>query len=267
MKIEILTERYHIAKLQSLLEWLRPRASITLTMTDSAVLDTRSERGDCDLVFVKGQSDLLLGLARLRADRGLRVVNCPDAIWASTNRHLHCLLAERAGVLVPPVMLGVADACDFDPRVVKNVFDQRHVRFRELLPIVADRSYAIPAIPAAAEAGGPETEEHHVFQKVINSRYEYKVYGVGDEFFFQRRVPMLPNVERHTTRERLDENPTLAGAARAVMAAIGLDIASIDFLEEDGAFYFIDINATPNFAEIADLVPRVGSYLLDQPVA
>jgi hypothetical protein len=102
---------------------------------------------------------------------------------------------------------------------------------------------------------------------MINSQYEYKVYGVGEQLLFQRRAPMLPGVDRHTARERLSVNSALAGAARAAMAAVGLEIASVDFLEEDGLFYFIDINATPNFAAIEGLDARVGSYLLDQGVA
>jgi len=56
--------------------------------------------------------------------------------------------------------------------------------------------------------------------------------------------------------------PELAAAARAAMRATGLVIASLDFLEEDGAFYLTDVNSTPNFNYVDGGAAMVGDCLV-----
>lgn len=262
MRLGILTERYYLDKLRRLLSWLKPRADIELRLLDDAVLDSRQPSMRCALLFVKGQSDRVLAAARMEASRGLRVVNPPDAIWRATNRHLHLLLCQQAGLRVAPFMLGAVERAPFDAFVVKNVFDQVHVRHRGILPICARAGARAPPLPTAAEAGGSATDGHHVAQAFVRSAHEYKAYVVGERVLCQRRSPMLDSLNRDKPREQVTPEPALVEAARAASRALGLELASVDFLRKDGHYHLIDVNPTPHFERVEGLEAWVGAYLL-----
>jgi hypothetical protein len=227
------------------------------------VVDSGASAFDEHVMFTKGRDYALLTMARMAEAAGVRVVNSARATWIATHRMIAALVCREAGVRVPEFSLAMAPRMGMAEVIVKNIVDQHHLRFLDVLPLVAAPDARIPAIATAEEAGPSElVPRFHFFQRFLHSEFEYKVYGFGDTLLYYRQRPVLVNRDKMATRVQIDEVPALASAARAAMRATGLEIASLDFLEEDGTFYLTDVNCTPNFNYVDGGAQRVGDYLL-----
>jgi hypothetical protein len=173
------------------------------------------------------------------------------------------IVCRRAGVRVPEFALGTSPPPCAGRVIVKNIVDQHHLRFLDLLPIVAGAGSQIPPISTSEEAGtAPAAARYHVYQRFLRTEYEYKVYAFGEKLLYYRQRPVLVNRDKMATRVQVDEVPALKEAARNALRATGLAIASLDFLEEDGAFHLTDVNCTPNFNHVDGGAKMVADYLL-----
>ncbi len=264
MKVGIIATAYEVPRVASLLRHLEGRAQVTLHVDEETLVDSRGTFFDEDVIFTKGRGYGLLTMARVAESQCVRVVNGAHATWLATHR-LPCGLACRqAGVRVPDFALGTSPPLSFDRVIVKNIVDHHHLRFLGVLPIVAAPETPLPPIPTAEEAGpGEIVPRFHYFQRFLRTRYEYKVYVIGERQLHFRQAPVLVNPDKMATRVRIDAVPELTEAAQRVARATGLAIASLDFLEEDGLFYLTDVNATPNFNHLEDGAAMIGDYLLE----
>ncbi|MFO1312484.1 MAG: hypothetical protein U1F41_10535 [Burkholderiales bacterium] len=263
MKVGIIATAHEVPRVASLLRHLGKRAQVTLRVDEDTLVDSREAAFDEDVIFTKGRGYGLLTLARLAESRGVRVVNSAHATWLATHRFLCGLACRQAGVRVPEFALGTTAPASFGRAIVKNVVDHHHLRFLDVLPIVARAGQAIPPVPTAEEAGERETAARfHYFQRFLRTRYEYKVYVIGERQLHFRQAPVLVNPDKMATRVPIDAVPELEEAARGVVRATGLAIASLDFLEEDGVFYLTDVNSTPNYDYLEAGAAMVGDYLV-----
>jgi hypothetical protein len=263
MKVGVIATAHEVPRVSSLLRYLEREAEVRLYVDEETLVDSRATTFDEDVIFTKGRGYGLLAMARLAESQGIAVVNGAHATWIATHRLMTSIVCRRAGVRMPEFSLGTSAPSEFDRVIVKNIVDQHHLRFLDVLPIVAGQRSPIPPIATAEEAGTADiVPEFHYFQRFLNSRYEYKVYAIGERMLFYRQLPVLVNPDKMATRVQIDEVPELAQAARSAMHATGLVIASLDFLEEDGAFYLTDVNSTPNYNYIDGGAKLVGDYLL-----
>ena len=262
MKIGILATSHEVPRVQ-LLRYLQPRAEVRVYVDEEALVDSGKTPFDEQLMFTKGRGYALLTMARMAEAAGIAVVNSAHATWMGMHRMAASIVCRAAGVRVPEFALAMSPPATFDRAIVKNVVDQHHLRFLDVLPIVAESGSTIPPIATAEEAGGLEhVTEYHFYQRFLRTEFEYKVYGFGGTLLYFRQQPVLVNPDKMSTRVQIDEVPALAQAARAAMRATGLAIASLDFLEEDGTFYLTDVNCTPNFNHVDGGAALVGEHLL-----
>ena len=263
MKVGIIATAHEVPRIQSLLRYLERETDVSLYVDEESLVDSRATTFDDQVIFTKGRGYALLTMARIAEAAGIPVVNSARSTWIATHRPLASIVCRQAGVRVPEFSVGMSGPAAFDKVIVKNIVDQNHLRFLDILPIVAEPGSTIPPIATAEEAGTSElAPRYHFYQRFLRTEFEYKVYGFGDRLLYYRQRPVLVNPDKMSTRVQIDEVPQLARAARLAMSATGLAIASLDFLEEDGEFYLTDVNSTPNFNHIADGAKIVGDYLL-----
>jgi hypothetical protein len=263
MKIGILASSHEVPRIQSLLRYLEGKAEVHLHVDELCLIDSGATAFDDQVVFTKGKGYALLTMARIAEASGIPVVNSAHAIWVAAHRLLASIACRQAGVRVPEFSVGTSAPDAFGKVIVKNLVDQNHLRFLDILPIVGGPRSQIPPITTAEEAGISELVPHyHFYQRFLHTKFEYKVYGFGEKLLYYRQLPVLVNPDKMSTRVQIDEVPELRHAAQSAMRATGLKIASLDFLEERGEFYLTDVNSTPNFNYIAEGAKIVGDYLL-----
>ena len=113
--------------------------------------------------------------------------------------------------------------------------------------------------------GDMENYQFLYYQKFIKSKWEYKVYIIGDKIYYYKQIPVLVNPNKMESRRKIDEIPELKELSFKAIETTGLKITSIDFLQnKNGQFYLTDINCTPNFNYIKNGPKIVGDYLLEQ---
>ena len=263
MKVGIIATAHEVPRVASLLRHLGPRAQVTLHVDEETLVDSRDTAFDEDVLFTKGRGYGLLTMARIAEAQGVCVVNSARATWLATHRPLCGLACRQAGVRVPDFALGTAVPASFERTIVKNVVDHHHLRFLDVLPIVAAPGDAIPSVATAEEAGDGEiVPRFHYFQRFLRTRWEYKVYVVGERQWHFRQAPVLANPDKMSTRVKIEPVPELEAAATRAVRATGLVVASLDFLEEDGLYYLTDVNCTPNFNYLEDGAAIVGDFLV-----
>jgi len=119
---------------------------------------------------------------------------------------------------------------------------------------------------AINESTGIEPKYTHVyFQDFVKSKWEYKVYIIGDDIFYFKQIPVLVNPDKMKSRVEIDKDNKLTEIAFKAAETIGLKISSMDFLKsKDGLFYLTDINSSPNFEYIKNGPKMVVDYLIKQ---
>ncbi|MFW9936755.1 MAG: RimK family alpha-L-glutamate ligase [Candidatus Thorarchaeota archaeon] len=268
IKIGLIIDKYHLErKVTEFLKYIKSQVDLNLYVEEDYLLDLSDTNFDEDIFFVKAKGDLILGLVKqIERNTSIPVINSSKSIWLAFNRFLNSTLLRRAGILVPNFSinpLGVLPP--FHDYIIKNVADQKNYSFKPKIE-KKNGNLAVTDERAINEAiGGKEHYNYLYYQEFIKSKWEYKVYVIGNEFLFYKQIPILVNPNKMKSRKRIDETPELREITSKAIECIDLKIASIDFLQDKkGDFYLTDINSSPNFNYIKDGPKIVGDYLINQ---
>ena len=105
---------------------------------------------------------------------------------------------------------------------------------------------------------------YRFYQRFIQSKWEYKIYGIGEDVYFYKQIPVLVNQNKMESRQKIKEIPELEEYCLKAMEVTGLKVTSLDFQKsKDNQFYLTDINCTPNFNYIKDGHKVVADFLID----
>jgi glutathione synthase/RimK-type ligase-like ATP-grasp enzyme len=103
------------------------------------------------------------------------------------------------------------------------------------------------------------------YQEFIKSKWEYKVYAIGEDLYFYKQLPILVNPNKMQSRREIRHIPELEEVAYKAIHALNLEISSIDFLKsKKGIYYLTDINSSPNFNYLKNGPQLVGDYLIQK---
>lgn len=268
VKIGIIIDKYHLEnKVADFLKYLKSVAEVSLYVEESYLLNYSELKFDEDLFFIKAKGDLVLSLAKLiERETSIPVINSSKGIWLAFNRFLNSLWLKKAGIPVPDFSLNPRGVLPlFKNYIIKNIRDQKNYAFN---PKVKEKNGNIMVSDERALMelkGGKEHYEYLYYQEFIKSKWEYKVYNIGEDLYFYKQLPILVNPDKMESRKKIDEIQDLREYALLAVKTINLKIASMDFLQSDGGDYYLtDINSSPNFNYIKDGPKIVGDYLINQ---
>jgi hypothetical protein len=268
IEIGIIIDRYHLEKkISQLLEYLKDKATINLYVEEELLFDEKDMSFSENLFFVKGKGDILLGLIKfIERNTSVPVINSYKGNTLAINRFLNSMILEKAGIPLPEFSLNPEKIePPFENYIIKNIIDQKNYRFE---PTMKREEGAIKVADnrAIKEASNPEEEYHYLYyQRFIESQWEYKVYGIGEELHFYKQLPVLVDPDKMKSRHKIKPIKELEEYSHKAMELLNLKITSIDFLKsEEGDFYLTDINCTPNFNYMKNGPKMVGDYLISQ---
>lgn len=264
-KIGIIIDEYHLErKVSEFLRYLKSIAEVSLYIEDSYLLNSSNYYFEEDLFFVKGKGEIILGLVKLiEEETSIPVINSSKGIWNAIHRFMNNTLLKKAGIPVPDFSLNpVNTSPPFESYIIKNIIDQKAYKFK---PNIEKKNGYLKVSDERA-LNEANSYQYFFYQKFIKSKWEYKIYGIGEEqIYFHKQLPVLVNPNKMETRREIDEIPELKEIALKAMETLDLKITSIDFLKnKNGQFYLTDINCTPNFNYIKNGPKIVGDYLLEQ---
>ncbi len=268
IKIGIIIDKYHLQKKSSkLIEYLSKVAKISLYLEEDYLIDCSNFDFNEDIFFVKAKGDLILNLIKLiERETDIPVINSSRGIWLAINRFLNSTLLRKSGILVPNFTLNAKGLLPpFNDYIIKNIIDQKNYafspqiqRFNGYLNISDQR--------ALDEVNGEKAKYSYLYyQEFIKSKWEYKVYCIGDDLFFYKQIPILIDPDKMKSRRRIKEIPELREIALKALKTTGLKISSLDFLRsKEGEFFLTDVNSSPNFNYIKNGPKIIGDYLIKQ---
>jgi len=268
LEIGIIIDRYHLEqKISRLLDYLKGKTEINLYVEEELLFNEKSMNFSENIFFVKGKGDILLGLIKfIERETHIPVINSYKGNHLAINRFLNSMILERAGIPLPEFSLNPEKIKPpFENYIIKNIRDQKNYRFE---PIIKREKGAIKVADKRAikEATNSEEEYHYLYyQRFIESQWEYKVYGIGEELYFYKQLPVLVDPDKMKSRHKIKPIKQLEEYSQKAMELLNLKITSIDFLRsEEGDFYLTDINCTPNFNYMKNGPKMVGDYLISQ---
>ena len=264
----LIIDEYHLAqKVRQFLDYMHNKVKINLYVEERQFLNfSNIENFEEDLFFVKAKGELVISLAKLiERETSIPVINSSKAIWLCYNRFLNSTLLKRAGINVPNFSLNpIGTDPPFKDYIVKNIKDQKNYGFK---PIIEDndKNVNISDERAIIEAtGGIYQYKYLYYQQFIQSKWEYKVYCIGDKLYYYKQLPILINPNKIETRRKIKETKKLKKLSLTAIETIGLKVASLDFLKSrKGEYYLTDINSSPNFNYIKNGAKLVGDYLIN----
>ncbi|MCH2114003.1 MAG: RimK family alpha-L-glutamate ligase [Pirellulales bacterium] len=235
----------------------------------SANLDLAS----CDALLVRSMPPGSLeqvvlrmnALARLAAS-GVQVVNSPRSIEIAVDKFLATMKLRDAGLRVPQTVACqtsdqameafVAFAGDV---VVKPLFGGEGRGITR----VSDESVALRVFKALEQIGAVI----YLQEFIPHEGADLRVMVVGEHVLGMRRrhpTDWRTNISRGATAEPLEVTAELATFARRACAAVGTEIAGVDFLPgKDGQLYTIEVNGVPGWKALAKLTQiDVGQLVL-----
>ncbi|MFX1425500.1 MAG: RimK family alpha-L-glutamate ligase [Promethearchaeota archaeon] len=266
-KVGIIIDEYHLEyKVSEFLRYLKQKAEVRLYVEETFFLDSSNCKFDEDIFFVKGKGDLILTLTKLIEEQtNIPVINSYKGTWLAINRFLNSVLLKKAGIPIPDFSLNPKRIIpDFKDYIIKNIIDQKNYKF---IPIVHKEKGQLKVADERAlnEVDKIDPKYNYLYyQKFIKSKWEYKIYGIGEQVFFNKQLPILVNPNKLETRSEIEEIPELREYCYKAMETLDLKITSLDFLKSKGQFYLTDINCTPNFNYLKDGPKIVANYLLEQ---
>jgi len=263
----LIIDEYHLAnKVKEFLDYMQNKVEINLYIEERQFLDLSNiDNFEEDLFFVKAKGELVISLVKLiERETSIPVINSSKAIWLCYNRFLNSTLLKSVGVNVPDFSLNpMGTAPPFEDYIVKNIKDQKNYGFK---PIIEEneKTVKIRDERAIIEAtGGTYQYEFLYYQQFIKSKWEYKVYCIGDKLYYFKQLPVLINPNKMETRRKIKETKDLRNLSMTAIETIGLKVASLDFLKsQTGEYYLTDINSSPNFNYIKNGAKIVGDYLI-----
>jgi len=267
-KIGIIIDKYHLNyKVADFLKYLKSIAKVKLYVEESYFLISSDHHFDEDLFFTKGKGDIILSLVKLIEEHtSIPVINSFKATWLAINRFLNSTYLRKAGIPVPDFSLNPKGMLPpFKDFIIKNIVDQGVYKFNPI--IIEENGYTRVADKRALdEVDGKEHQYNFLYyQKFIESKWEYKVYGIGENVYFYKQLPVLINPNKTESRKKIDEISDLKEYCLKAMDIMDIKITSLDFHKaQDGQFFLTDINCTPNFNYMRNGHKIVADYLLEQ---
>ena len=216
---------------------------------------------------MKAKGDLVLKLVKLiEEETSIPVINSSQSITIAFNRFLNSVYLRRAGIRIPDFTLNpVGIIPPYNEYIMKNIIDQKNYAFS---PRIHKKGgfLKVTDMRAITESSGLRPKYSHIyFQDFIKSKWEYKVYIIGDEIYYFKQIPVLVDPDKMKSRKKIDPDPELTEIAYKAVDAIGLKISSMDFLRsKEGLYYLTDINSSPNFNYLKDGPKIVRDYLINQ---
>ncbi|MFW9826801.1 MAG: RimK family alpha-L-glutamate ligase [Candidatus Thorarchaeota archaeon] len=267
LKIGIIIDKYHLKyKVTDFLNYLRTKAEVSLYIEEEFLLNNSITNFEEDLFFVKAKGDLVLALIKVIEEQtSIPVINSYQGTYYAINRFLNSIFLKEAGIPIPDFTLNPKGIDPpFQNYIIKNIIDQKNYKF---IPIVHKEKGQLKVADERAlnEVDKIDPRYNYLYyQKFIKSKWEYKIYGIGEEIHFYKQLPILVNPNKMESRHIIDEIAELKEYCYKAMDVMDLKITSLDFLKSKDQFFLTDINCTPNFNYIKDGYKLVANYLLDQ---
>lgn len=266
-KIGIIIDEYHLKhKVSEFLEYLKTKAEVKIYTEETFLLDISNLEFDEDLFFMKGKGDLILAFVKMVEEfTSIPTINSYKGSWLAINRFLNSVLLKKVGIPLPEFSLNPKGTDPpFTEFIIKNIIDQRNYKFK---PIVDkfNGKLKIADERALDEIYGNDVKYNYLYyQKFIPSEWEYKIYGIGENFYFYKQTPILINPNKLETRKKIEYNSELEEYCQKAMEVMDLKLTSLDFLKSKEGFFLTDINCTPNFNYIKDGHKIVADFLLKE---
>ena len=266
-KIGIVIDKYHLEnKVTEFLKYLKTKAEVKIYVEETFLLDSSKLNFDEDVFFVKGKGDLILALIKLIEEQtDIPVINSYKGTWLAINRFLNSVFLKKAGIPIPDFSLNPKEIIPpFKDYIIKNIIDQKNYKFQ---PIVHKENGQLKVADERAlnEVDKLDPKYNYLYyQKFIKSKWEYKIYGIGEEVYFNKQLPILVNPNKLESRREIDEIPELREYCYKAMEIMDLKLASLDFLKSKDQYYLTDINCTPNFNYLKNGHKIVADFLLEQ---
>ena len=267
-KVGLIIDKYHLEKkVKEFIVYLKKVCKLSLYVEENYIVDFNEIKFDEDLFFIKGKGDLILTFAKsLELDTDIPVINSSKGIWLAYNRFLNSSLLRSVGINVPNFSLNpIDDAPPFQNFIVKNVRDQDNYAFNPKIN-TKKGSIEVRDKRALSEVYGNEAlYNFFYYQEYIESEFEYKVYGIGENLYFFKQIPVLQNPDKMKSRVAIKPITEIGEITYKVMELFNLKITSLDFLKsKENRYYLTDVNSTPNFNYLKNGPEIVGNYLLSQ---
>jgi len=268
MKIGFISDNYHLEKKSvEFVKYLKTKGEVSLYIEESFLLkDSLVSDFEEDLFFVKAKGELALGLIKLIEKTSIPVINSSKGIWNAIHRFLNSMLMEKAGVPVPDFSLNpIGVVPPFTDYIIKNIVDRKVYAFAPKIEKKNGQIHVKDERALNEAVGGEENYRYYFYQQFIKSKWEYKVYGIGEQLFFYKQLPLLVNPNKTESRQKIEDIQELKEIAFKAMEAVDLKIASIDFLKsKEGNYFLTDINCCPNFNYIKNGHKIVADYLIEE---
>ena len=267
-RIGIIIDKHHLEnKVSKFLKILKTKAKVAFYLEESYLLNNDDLNFDVDLFFVKGKGKLIVAMTRMiENETSIPVINSYKGIWLSINRFMNSLILKNGGISIPDFSLIPSHyQSPFPDYIIKNIIDQKTYSFKPNI-LREDGCLKISDERAIEECNGRnEKYQYFYYQKFIKSKWEYKVYGFGDNLYFYKQLPVLVNPNKIETRREIEEIPELKETVLKAMKILDLKVASLDFLKsKEDQYYLTDINSTPNFNYIKDGPRIMADFLIEQ---
>lgn len=268
IKIGLITDNYHLEKKSSqFLDYCKNKVEVSIYLEEEYFIDFSHYEFNENIFFVKAKGDLIISLVKLiERETNIPVINSSKSISLAFNRFLNSVYLKKAGICIPSFTLNpIGTSPPYKEYIMKNIIDQKNYAFK---PQIKEKEgfFEVSDMRAIDESSGIKPKYSHVyFQDFMRSKWEFKIYIIGEDIFYYKQVPVLMNPNKMESRIEIENIPELTEIAFKAAKAIGLKICSMDFLKsENGAFYLSDINSSPNFNYIKNGPKYVVDYLIKQ---
>ena len=266
IKIGLIIDKYHLEyKVSEFLKYIKTIADVKIYVEETYLFRSSNSAFNEDIFFVKAKGNLILSFVKLiEEETSIPVINSYKAIWYAIHRFLNSTYLRKAGIPIPDFSLNPNGILPpFKDYIIKNIVDQGQYKFT---PIIFEENgnTRVADKRALDEVDGKEHQYNFLYyQKFIESKWEYKVYGIGENVYFYKQIPVLENPNKLESRQEIERISELEEYCLKAMEVTGLKLTSLDFLKSaDDQFYLTDINCTPNFNYIKNGAKIVGDFLV-----
>ncbi|MFW9821229.1 MAG: hypothetical protein ACFFE5_16620 [Candidatus Thorarchaeota archaeon] len=268
IKIGLITDKYHLEKKSiQFIEYCKNHAEISIYLEEEYFINFSNYNFNENIFFVKAKGDLVISLVKLiEYETSIPVINSSKSISLAFNRFLNSVVLRKAGIKVPDFTLnpkGVSPP--YNEYIIKNIVDQKNYAFRPQIQ-KKEGFLKVTDIRAIEESTGVKPKYTHIYyQDFVKSKWEYKVYLIGDDIFYFKQLPVLVDPDKMKSRVEIEKDKVLTEIAYKAAETIGLSICSMDFLKSiNGEYYLTDINSSPNFNYLKNGPKIVSDYLIRQ---
>ena len=201
---------------------------------------------DFDFIFLRTKIlEFLRQLELLRLD--VPIANTPHATLRSLHRYTAIKTAGEAGVCVP-----------------RQFCNGQLVDSDLIMKTPIDDDSAVPYKINAMEWNRSSNDKRSFpiyAQEVLSSKWEYKIYVTWDHCRCFRQTPTMIEPDKLSTREPIPHSEAPVRQALLAARAMGLVVASVDFLRSGGRFFMTDINPTPGLQNLEGGYSMIAPYL------